>query len=80
MEVINLDPAVHKYLRNMQATSSPPVLPQLCLEIMVNPPSPGDPSYETHTEVRAKSVKSAVNPTSGLFSTADREDMIANSC
>ncbi|XP_041791153.1 alanine aminotransferase 2-like [Chelmon rostratus] len=50
MEVINLDPAVHKYLRNMQATSSPPVLPQLCLEIMVNPPSPGDPSYETHTE------------------------------
>ncbi|XP_070817611.1 alanine aminotransferase 2-like [Chaetodon trifascialis] len=50
MEVINLDPAVNEYLRNMQATSSPPVLPQLCLEVMVNPPSAGDPSYETYTK------------------------------
>lgn len=46
-----MDPAVETYLRNMQATSTPPVLPQLALEVMVNPPSPGDPSYETYTNV-----------------------------
>nr|XP_046248507.1 alanine aminotransferase 2-like isoform X2 [Scatophagus argus] len=50
MEVINLDPAVNKYLRNMQATSSPPILPQLALDVMVSPPSPGDPSYETYRQ------------------------------
>uniref|UniRef100_A0A3Q3WUQ4 alanine transaminase n=1 Tax=Mola mola TaxID=94237 RepID=A0A3Q3WUQ4_MOLML len=51
MEVINMDPAVKTYLRNMQATSTPPVLPQLALEVMVNPPSLGDPSYETYTNI-----------------------------
>ncbi|XP_035508693.1 alanine aminotransferase 2-like [Morone saxatilis] len=50
MEVINMDPAVNNYLRSMQGSSSPPVLPQLALEVMVNPPSPGDPSYETYTQ------------------------------
>ncbi|XP_070765661.1 alanine aminotransferase 2-like [Enoplosus armatus] len=50
MEVINMDPAVNTYLRKMQATSSPPVLPQLALEVMVNPPSPGDVSYKTYTQ------------------------------
>ncbi|XP_044056151.1 alanine aminotransferase 2-like [Siniperca chuatsi] len=50
MELINMDPAVNNYLRNMQATSSPPVLPQLALEVMVNPPSPGHPSYKTYTQ------------------------------
>uniref|UniRef100_A0A4W6F9X7 alanine transaminase n=1 Tax=Lates calcarifer TaxID=8187 RepID=A0A4W6F9X7_LATCA len=50
MEVINLDPAVNKYLRNMQATSSPPVLPQLTLEAMVNRPTPGDLSHKTYAQ------------------------------
>ncbi|XP_032382098.1 alanine aminotransferase 2 [Etheostoma spectabile] len=50
MEVINMDPAVQKYLRSMQDSSSPPVLPQLALEIMVNPPTPGQPSYKTYTQ------------------------------
>ncbi|XP_070688408.1 alanine aminotransferase 2-like [Pempheris klunzingeri] len=50
MEVINMDLAVSKYLRNMQATSSPPVLPQLALEVMVNPPTPGQRSYKTYAQ------------------------------
>ncbi|XP_074523939.1 alanine aminotransferase 2-like [Halichoeres trimaculatus] len=50
MEVINLEPQVKMYLRNMQASRSPPVLPQLALELMVNPPSPGDPSYQTYAQ------------------------------
>lgn len=51
MEVINMDPAVNKYLRSMQDSSSPPVLPQLALEIMVNPPTPGQPSYKMYSQV-----------------------------
>ncbi|XP_010777257.1 alanine aminotransferase 2-like, partial [Notothenia coriiceps] len=50
MEAVNLDPAVMKYLRDAQAPSSPPVLPQLALEVMVNPPTPGDPSYKTYSQ------------------------------
>ncbi|XP_031138343.1 alanine aminotransferase 2-like [Sander lucioperca] len=50
MEVINMDPAVNKYLRSMQDSSSPPVLPQLALEIMVNPPTPGQPSYKMYSQ------------------------------
>ncbi|XP_073331844.1 alanine aminotransferase 2-like [Pagrus major] len=49
MEATNLDPAVFEYLRDIQRTSSPPTTSQLALEAMVNPPSPGDPSYETYT-------------------------------
>ncbi|KAJ4922797.1 hypothetical protein JOQ06_021301 [Pogonophryne albipinna] len=50
MEAVNLDPAVMKYLRDAQAPSSPPVLPQLALEVMVNPPTPEDPSYKTYSQ------------------------------
>ncbi|KAK1897189.1 Alanine aminotransferase 2 [Dissostichus eleginoides] len=51
MEAVNLDPAVMKYLREAQAPSSPPVLPQLALEVMVNPPTPEDPSYKTYSQM-----------------------------
>uniref|UniRef100_A0A8C9XYM1 alanine transaminase n=1 Tax=Sander lucioperca TaxID=283035 RepID=A0A8C9XYM1_SANLU len=54
MEVINMDPAVNKYLRSMQDSSSPPVLPQLALEIMVNPPTPGQPSYKMYSQGKSK--------------------------
>ncbi|XP_040896583.1 alanine aminotransferase 2-like [Toxotes jaculatrix] len=50
MEVINMDPAVNNHLRNMQATSSPPVLSQLALEVMVNPPRPGELSYKKYAQ------------------------------
>lgn len=52
MEVINMDLLVKNFLTSMQGPCSPPVLPQLALEIMVNPPSPGDASYEVFTQVR----------------------------
>lgn len=54
MEVINLDPAVRRYINSTREISSPPVLPQLALDMMVNPPTPGDCSYETYTQVRQK--------------------------
>uniref|UniRef100_A0A3Q3M986 alanine transaminase n=1 Tax=Mastacembelus armatus TaxID=205130 RepID=A0A3Q3M986_9TELE len=50
VEVINMDPAVKLHIGNMQGPFSPPVLPQLALDIMVNPPTPGDPSYKTYAQ------------------------------
>lgn len=50
MELINLDPAVKKFL--FHAPCSPSILPQLAMEIMVNPPTPGDASYEKYTQVQ----------------------------
>ncbi|XP_037626181.1 alanine aminotransferase 2-like [Sebastes umbrosus] len=50
MELVNLDPGVEYYLKHIQDPFSPPVLPQLALEVMVNPPTPGDPSYKTYSQ------------------------------
>ncbi|KAM7012228.1 alanine aminotransferase 2-like [Tautogolabrus adspersus] len=50
LEVINMEPEVTKYLSSMQGTSSPPVLPQLALQLMVNPPTPGELSYQTYSQ------------------------------
>ncbi|XP_041647287.1 alanine aminotransferase 1-like [Cheilinus undulatus] len=60
MEVINMQPEVKQYLKNMQATSSPPVLPQLAMELMVNPPEPGDLSYQTYAQ-EILHIKSALS-------------------
>lgn len=49
MEIINMDPAVKVYVRNMYL--SPSVIPQLAMEVMVNPPTPGDPSYDLYSQV-----------------------------
>lgn len=64
MEVTNMDPAVKEHLKNMMASSSPPVLPQLALEVMVNPPSPGDPSYEIYKKVKKISSNFLLNKAS----------------
>ncbi|XP_049911242.1 alanine aminotransferase 2-like [Epinephelus moara] len=48
MEVINMDPAVNMYLKKVPV--SPPVLSQLALEVMVNPPTAEDPSYKTYSQ------------------------------
>lgn len=50
-----MDPGVKKYLLSLQAPSSPAVLPQLTMEVMVNPPTPGDPSYEIYKKVSGES-------------------------
>ncbi|XP_035990159.1 alanine aminotransferase 2 [Fundulus heteroclitus] len=57
MEVINMDPLVKNHLMSMQAPCSPPVLPQLALEIMVNPPSPGDASHEVFNQEILQTVE-----------------------
>uniref|UniRef100_A0A668TU04 alanine transaminase n=1 Tax=Oreochromis aureus TaxID=47969 RepID=A0A668TU04_OREAU len=52
MEVVNIDPAVKKCLN---FTPSAPVLPQLALELSLNPPRPEDSSYNSYTQVRGLS-------------------------
>ncbi|XP_022613665.1 alanine aminotransferase 1-like [Seriola dumerili] len=46
VELVNLDRAVMKYIHNLFSKDScAPVLGQLALDLMLNPPQPGDPSY-----------------------------------
>ncbi|XP_037538115.1 alanine aminotransferase 2-like [Nematolebias whitei] len=46
VELVNVDPAVMKHIYTFFSTDScAPVLGQIALEVMVNPPQPGDPSY-----------------------------------
>ncbi|AWP03992.1 putative alanine aminotransferase 2-like isoform 2 [Scophthalmus maximus] len=46
VELVNLDPAVMKHIYILCSTDScAPVLGQIALDLMVNPPQPGDPSY-----------------------------------
>ncbi|KAM6990598.1 alanine aminotransferase 1 isoform 2-T2 [Tautogolabrus adspersus] len=46
VELVNLDPAVMKHIHTLFSTDScAPVLGQMALDLMVNPPQPGDPSY-----------------------------------
>ncbi|XP_007548782.1 alanine aminotransferase 2 [Poecilia formosa] len=45
VELVNLDPAVMKHINNLFSTNSCPILGQIALDVMVNPPQPGDPSY-----------------------------------
>ncbi|XP_071342624.1 alanine aminotransferase 2-like [Trachinotus anak] len=51
MEAVNMDPEVKHYVDTMLCTDiSTPVTGQLALDLMVNPPRPGDPSYDTYTQ------------------------------
>ncbi|XP_070775049.1 alanine aminotransferase 2-like [Enoplosus armatus] len=46
VELVNLDPAVMKYIYKLFSKDScAPVLGQIALDLMTNPPQPGDPSY-----------------------------------
>uniref|UniRef100_A0A8C4I123 alanine transaminase n=1 Tax=Dicentrarchus labrax TaxID=13489 RepID=A0A8C4I123_DICLA len=46
VELINLDPDVMKYIYKLFSKDScAPVLGQIALDLMINPPQPGDPSY-----------------------------------
>uniref|UniRef100_A0A672QXJ9 alanine transaminase n=1 Tax=Sinocyclocheilus grahami TaxID=75366 RepID=A0A672QXJ9_SINGR len=52
MELVNLDPAVKQYASRLFSTRScPPVVGQIALDLMADPPKPGDPSYPTFSEV-----------------------------
>uniref|UniRef100_A0A8C9XYP0 alanine transaminase n=1 Tax=Sander lucioperca TaxID=283035 RepID=A0A8C9XYP0_SANLU len=51
MEQVNMDPEVTQFVDTMLCTDiSTPVTGQLALDLMVNPPKPGDPSYDTYTQ------------------------------
>ncbi|XP_005951073.1 alanine aminotransferase 1 [Haplochromis burtoni] len=51
MEVVNMDPEVIYYFDNtLCGDISTPVTGQLGLDLMVNPPQPGDPSYHTYMQ------------------------------
>uniref|UniRef100_A0A3B3C708 alanine transaminase n=1 Tax=Oryzias melastigma TaxID=30732 RepID=A0A3B3C708_ORYME len=51
MEAVNMDPDVLKVFDTMLCTDiSAPTTGQLALDLMLNPPEPGDPSYDTHAQ------------------------------
>ncbi|XP_034559397.1 alanine aminotransferase 2-like [Notolabrus celidotus] len=52
VELVNLDPAVMKPIHTLFSMDTcAPVLGQFALDLMINPPQPGDPSYPLyHTE------------------------------
>ncbi|XP_070989252.1 alanine aminotransferase 2-like [Oncorhynchus clarkii lewisi] len=51
VELVNLDPAVMKYAYTIFSTDiCAPVTGQLALELMANPPRPGDPSYPVYAQ------------------------------
>lgn len=53
MELVNVDPAVMKYIYTLfSADSCAPVLGQIALDLMTHPPQPGDPSYPLYDVVR----------------------------
>ncbi|CAF98485.1 unnamed protein product, partial [Tetraodon nigroviridis] len=49
VELVNIDPKVMKYIQKLFSKDScAPVLGQIALDLMANPPQPGDPSYPLH--------------------------------
>ncbi|RXN29275.1 alanine aminotransferase 2-like protein [Labeo rohita] len=53
VELVNLDPAVMKHAHTLFSTRScPPVVGQIALDLMADPPKPGDPSFSTFSEKR----------------------------
>ncbi|KAM7379418.1 hypothetical protein PAMP_004969 [Pampus punctatissimus] len=51
VELVNLDPTVMKYIYKLfSADSCAPVAGQIALDLMMNPPQPGDPSYSLYNE------------------------------
>ncbi|KAJ0065450.1 hypothetical protein NL108_010738 [Boleophthalmus pectinirostris] len=47
MELVNTDSVVEERLKVLMGFRTPPVIPQPVMEVMVNPPTPGEISYQT---------------------------------
>ncbi|KAM9308495.1 alanine aminotransferase 2-like [Gastrophryne carolinensis] len=47
VEFVNVDPAVFRYLHILKPFAEPSVIGVLALEVLMDPPRPGDPSYHT---------------------------------
>jgi len=76
-EVVNMDPGVMAMLqKSISAKLCPTVLGQACMDLVVNPPRPGEPSYEswlaekdgtlTSLARRAKLVANTLNSIEGF--------------
>lgn len=53
VELVNIDPTVMKYIYKLFSKDScAPVLGQIALDVMTNPPQPEDPSYPLYHQVR----------------------------
>uniref|UniRef100_A0A8C6V202 alanine transaminase n=1 Tax=Neogobius melanostomus TaxID=47308 RepID=A0A8C6V202_9GOBI len=51
MELVNIEPGVTHFVDTMLCTDiSTPVTGQLAIDVMINPPKPGDSSYHTYTK------------------------------
>ncbi|KAL0165274.1 hypothetical protein M9458_041027, partial [Cirrhinus mrigala] len=51
MELVNVDEAVILYTEVLLTGDlSPPVIGQIALDVMVDPPRPGEPSYSLYTQ------------------------------
>jgi len=58
-EILNLNPAVKAlYLKSISAKLCPTVLGQAVMDCVVNPPQPGEPSYELFTKEKAEVLQS----------------------
>lgn len=57
METVNLDPEVMMFVDTMLCGDiSAPLTGQLALELMTNPPKPGDPSHDMYTQVKKQNL------------------------
>ncbi|XP_072911366.1 alanine aminotransferase 2-like isoform X2 [Hemitrygon akajei] len=88
VEVLNMDPAVQYYFRQMVGTFVSCSLPsQIAMEVATNPPDPGDPSYplfqaekqESVTKLSAKSqlTEEMLNRIPGVHCTPIRSGIYA---
>ncbi|XP_032781725.2 alanine aminotransferase 1 isoform X1 [Daphnia magna] len=69
-EIVNMDPAVKAlYLKSISAKLCPTVLGQAVMDCVVNPPQPGEPSYELFSKEKAAVLQSL----------SERASMIAKS-
>ncbi|XP_072544820.1 alanine aminotransferase 2-like [Salminus brasiliensis] len=60
VEMVNLDPLVMHYAHTLFSTNaSAPVPGQITLDVMTNPPQPGEPSYALYAQ-EVQSIRSAI--------------------
>ncbi|XP_071397430.1 alanine aminotransferase 2-like [Centroberyx affinis] len=52
VELVNLDPAIIEYISTLFSLDNSTVTGQIALDLMANPPQPGDPSYPLYNEER----------------------------
>eukprot|EP00092_Neocalanus_flemingeri_P019799 GFUD01021443.1.p1 GENE.GFUD01021443.1~~GFUD01021443.1.p1 ORF type:complete len:501 (-),score=161.84 GFUD01021443.1:155-1657(-) len=90
-EVVNMDPEVMAMLqKSISAKLCPTVIGQACMDVVVNPPQPGDPSHESWSgEVsatlasyadRAKLVADTLNSIEGISCNTVQGAMYAFPC